>query len=137
MAVRGNITLTDAASTPVNRVFYPISFVNNVLSWLDRTQAVLLGQPKLTCAQRLADKTTQATKVSWRLEAPSLAQTSGSTSGGFVAAPKVAYTCLFSMDFVLPAASTLQERKDLLAMARDLIDEAIVTNQVETGELIF
>lgn len=137
MAVRGNITLTDAAGSPVARVYYPVKLVNDVLSWLDRTQAVLLGQNKLTCLQRLADKNIQATKVSWKLEQPSLAQTSGSTSDGFVAAPKVAYTCLFSMDFVLPAASTLQERKDLLAMARDLIDEAIVTNQVESGELIY
>lgn len=137
MAIRGIITLTDGAATPVNRVYSPVKFVNDILTWLDRTQSVLLGQNKLTCFQRLADRQTQATKVVWKLEMPILAQTSGGTSAGLVPNPKVAYSLLATVDFVLPAQSAMQERKDLLFMLRDLLEEAVVTSQIVDGDMIY
>lgn len=137
MAIRGNITLTDAAATPVNHVFYPTKSKGDVLSWSDRTQAVVLGQPVLTCSQRVADKQTNATKIVWKLETPILADTSGGTSGGYAASPKVAYTLLSTLDLVFPAASTQQQRKDVLAMMRDLIDEAIVTAQAHDLDMVW
>lgn len=137
MGIRAAITLTDAASTPVNRVFAFLKMVNDVMHWRDRTQSIEAGQNRLTLSQRTASKQAPAYKMSWRLEAPILAQTSASTSSGIQPVPTVDHTNLFTMDFVLHERASEQERKDLLAMARDLIDEAIVQAQVKDLDLVY
>jgi hypothetical protein len=138
MAIRGNVTLTDAATTPVNRVYYPVRTDDNaVLFWKDRTQPVLAGQNTLSVAQRMATKTSKSSKISWKLEAPILEQTSPSTATGIQPAPTVAYTNIGTIELVLPDRCTLQDRKDLLSQLRDLIDEAIVTSQVHDLDFIY
>lgn len=138
MAFRANVTLTDAAGTPVNHVFKPTgSQGSETIIWRDSTQTVFAGQFVLTCGQRLADKKTKTTKVTWKLETPILEQTSPSTSTGIQPAPTVAYTPLVKIEFVLPDRMSLQERKDLQAMVRDLTDEAILTSQVQDLEMIY
>lgn len=139
MAARGNITLTDAAGSPVNHVFKPSTpqSAADVLTWRDSNQAVYAGQAVLTVGQRVADKSAHTTKVSWKLETPVLEQTSPSTSSGIQPAPTVAYTPLAKLEFTLPDRMSLQERKDLLAMLRDLIDESIITSQVQDLEMIW
>lgn len=137
MAIRGNVTLTDAATTPVNRVYYPMQTKDGILVWRDRTQSILAGQNRLTCLQRAADKNSKATKLLWKLETPVLEVTSPSTTTGIQPAPTVAYTPIATLEMVLPDRSTQQERKDLLAQIRDLIDEAIVTNQVHDLDMIY
>lgn len=137
MGIRAAITLTDGAATPVNRVFAFLKQVNDVLHWRDRTQSIEAGQNRLTLSQRTATKQAPAYKMSWRLEAPILAQTSASTSSGIQPVPTVDHTNLFTMDFVLHERADEQERKDLLAMARDLIDEAIVQAQVKDLDLVW
>jgi hypothetical protein len=137
MAQRGNITLTDAATTPVNRVYYPVKSAGDILSWQDRTQSVYAGQNRLTVSQRVATKSTKAHKISWKLETPILEQTSPSTSTGIQPAPTVAYTPVGTIELVLPDRMSLQERKDLLAQMRDLIAEAIVTAQVQDLDFIY
>ncbi len=131
MAVRGNITLTDAAGTPVNRVYYPVSFQDGVLLWRDRTQSVIAGQNRLSLVQRVASKQARTNKLSWKLEAPVLEQTAA--YGPY----SLAYTNLASLDMVFHDRASQQERKDVLAQMRDLIDEAIVTNMVHDLELIY
>lgn len=137
MAIRGNVTLTDAATTPVNRVYYPQNKVGDVMNWRDRTQAILVGQNRLSLSQRMADRRTKATKFSFKLETPILEQTSASTSTGIQPAPTVAYTPIGVIELVLPDRCTQQERKDLLAQMRDLIGEAIVTNLVHDLDEIY
>ena len=138
MAIRANITLTDAAGTPVNHVYYPTKAGNaDVLAWIDRTQAIAAGQNRLTVSQRMSNKQTKATKLSWRLETPILEQTSPSTATGIQPAPTVAYTPIGVVELVLPDRCSQQERKDLLSQMRDLIDEAIVTSQVHDLDMIY
>lgn len=138
MAIRGNITLTDAATTPVNHVYYPLRSAGDILFWQDRTATpVLAGQNKLSVQQRTATKQSKATKVTWKLELPILEQTSPSTTTGIQPAPTVAYSNLVSIEFVMADRSSLQERKDMLAQVRDLLGEAIVTVQVQDMDLIF
>jgi hypothetical protein len=131
MAVRGNITLTDAAATPVNRVYYPVSYQNGILLWRDRTQAVMAGQNRLTLLQRAASKQARTNKLSWKLELPVLEQTAA--YGPY----SVAYTNLMSLDMVFHERASQQERKDGLAQMRDLIDEAIVTNQAHDLDFVY
>jgi hypothetical protein len=139
MAARGNITLTDAAGTPVNHVFKPVTSQNGqeLLAWRDSNQAIFVGQGQLSLVQRLANAKAKTTKIVWKLATPVLEQTSPSTATGIQPAPTVAYTPLVNVEFVLPDRMSLQERKDLLAQMRDLLAEAIVTSQVHDLDLIY
>ncbi len=137
MAIRNTIVLTDAATTPVNRSYFPVTQKENVLVWHDRTQAIAVGQNVLSLAQKVPSANSPTYKMSWKLELPVLAQTSPSTGTGIQPAPSVAYKNLVSIDLVMHERSTLQERKDALAQVRDLIDEAIVTAQIENFDLIW
>lgn len=138
MAQRAIITLTDATpTTPVNRVYSPTQSGDGLIRWQDRTQAIFVGQNRLTISQRLADKQVRTNKFVFKLETPILEQTSPSTASGIQPAPTVAYTPLATLEFVLPDRMTTQERKDLLAQLRDLVAEAIVTSMVHDLDLIW
>lgn len=136
MGIRANITLTDAAGTPVNRIYMPTNDPN-VIKFVDRTQGIAAGQNTLTLDQRVSSKGTPTYKMTWKLSCPILDVTSPSTGTGIQPAPSVAYTNLGTLSFVLHERATEQDRKDLLAQLRDLIDEAIVTGQIEDLDLIW
>lgn len=138
MASRANVTLTDAATTPVNRVFTPIAAKGDVMFWKDRTTtSVSIGQNTLSLQQRVPTKQSKSYKGSWKIVCPILEQTSASTATGIQPAPTLAYENLAVLEFVVNERSTLQERKDLLAMTRDLINEALVTLQVHDLEITY
>lgn len=138
MAIRANVTLTDAAGTPVAHVFKPQQSGNDgLIVWRDSNQEIYAGQAILSVSQRLASRNSKTTKVSWKLETPVLEVTSPSTTTGIQPAPTVAYKPLATLEFVMPDRASLQERKDLLSMVRDLVDEAIVDSQVEDLEMIW
>jgi len=137
MGIRATITLTDAATTPVNRSYLPIQNGGTILTWIDRTQGVVAGQNRLTLSQKSPKKGSPTYNCSWKLEAPILAQTSPSTATGIQPVPTVDHTNLATMAFVCHERATDQERNDLLTQMRDLIDEAIVTNQVKNLDLIW
>ncbi len=133
MAAKGNVTLTDAASTPVNHVYYPTqSLTSNVLSWVDRTaSAIALAQNRLTLGQRAASRQARSNKLSWKLECPVIEQTAA--YGPY----SLAYTNIGTLEMVFHERATQQERKDMLAQLRDLIDEAINTTLVHDLDFIF
>lgn len=138
MAIRGNITLTDGATTPVNHVFYPVAKKGDVLFWIDRTAtSVPIGQDSLSLLQRVPGKQAKSYKFAWRLQRKTLEQTSPSTTTGIQPQPTLAYENIAALDLVCHERSSLQERKDLLAQMRDLIDEAILTNLVQDLDLIY
>lgn len=137
MAIRNTIVLTDAASTPVARSYFPVKADDTTIFWRDRTQAISVGQNRLSLSQRPASKTAATYKFEWRLEAPILAVTAPTTSTGIQPAPSVAYTNLATIGIVLHERSSKQERMDLLAQLRDLVDEAITTTLVEDYDMIY
>jgi len=132
MSQKTSITLTDAATTPVARVFYPAKKDADIYTYHNRASGIVVGYDALSIQSRLPSKTSKATVVSVKLVTPILEQTSPSTSTGIQPAPTVAYNCIGKLELVLPDRSTTQNRKDLLAMMRDLIDEALITESVES-----
>jgi len=138
MAQRATVNLTDGETTPVVHVFNPAqSLPNGVIVWRDSNQTNYAGQAILSVAQRAANKQAKSTKVEWKLEYPVLEVTSPSTATGIQPAPTVAYKLIADLSFVLPERSSQQDRKNVLAMMRDLIDEAIVTNEVQNYDFIW
>lgn len=131
MAQQTAITLTDGASTPVNRVFNPAKRDGDVYRWDNRATGIVAAYDQLTISTRLPSKASRATKVQMRLATPIMEQTSPSTATGIQPAPTVAYTLLGEISLVLPERSNLQDRRNLLKMMQDLISEALTTAVVE------
>ncbi len=137
MAARANLVLNDGATTPVSHTFKPAQSVNGVLIWRDSNTTIFAGQAVVSCVQRLADKKSKTTKVSWKLETPVLEVTSPSTSTGIQPAPTVAYRPLATAELVIPDRMSLQERKDLLAMFTNLLTRPTTTSQIQDLDLIY
>lgn len=137
MSQKTSIVLTDAESTPVNRTFLPASKDGNLYTYHNRASGIVVGYDVLTVQQRMPSKSSKATVVSFKLTTPKLEQTSASTSTGIQPAPTVAYNCIGKLEFVLHERSTLQDRKNLLAMMRDLIDEALTAEGVENYDATY
>jgi hypothetical protein len=131
------ITLTDAASTPVARVFNPAKREGDVYRYDHRGGGIVAGYGQLTISQKLPSKTSKYTTVQMRLVDPILEQTSPSTSTGIQPAPTVAYSNGVEIKFTCHERSSVQDRKNLLAMVRDLVDEALTTNAVENYDFAY
>lgn len=143
MSAFANLVLTDATSpTPVNHTFGPVRIdENGVAWWADRSGGVALGYPIASLSVRepvgSPSAASRVYKETVKLEFPVLEQTSPSTATGIQPAPTKAYTLVASLELLLPERSTLQNRKDLAAMMRDFISEAIVTTAIENFEPIY
>ncbi len=137
MSQKTAITLTDAESTPVARVFNPAKQDGIVYRWDNRASGIIANYDQLTISERLPVQGTTSTKVQMKLVTPILEVTSPSTASGIQPAPTVAYSLIGELSFTLPARSNLQDRKNLLAMMRDLIDEALTTECVENYDATY
>lgn len=133
----GNITLTDAASTPVNHVFAPNTLIGNVATYADRSGGIAVGYPTLTVVCNQPTKTSRLYKQRMKLVLPVLETVSNSTYSGIEPAPTKAYDVTAIVEFIAPDRSTLQNRKDLRAMLVDLLSESFVTSLVETQETVY
>lgn len=131
MAQLTAITLTDStAGTPVDRVFKPARRLNDIYSWENRAGGIPAGYDQVTMSFRPPSKTAKATKLQIVLTAPILEQTSASTATGIQPAPTVAFADRVEINVICHQRSSLQNRKDLLAMARDLFSDPSVTAAV-------
>lgn len=130
MAQQLAISLTDAQATPVIRVFNPAKRDGDVYRWDNRSSGIIAGYDQLTISFRPPSKTAKATKVQMVLTCPVLEQTSASTASGIQPAPTVAYANRVEVNFIMHERSNLQNRKDLLAMVRDLIAEQLTADAV-------
>lgn len=139
MASIASLTLTDATSpTPVNRTFSPVNIDSlGVARWADRSGGIALGYPVASLHVRPPTKQSRVYKVQLKLVTPVLEVTSPSTATGIQPAPTKAYDLTTVVEMFLPERSSLQERKDILAMLRDFLSEAITTAAVEDFEAIY
>lgn len=138
MAAQAAVVLTDATSpTPVNRSFAPRGVVNGLATWQYIAGGILKGYNTLTQFLRSPVRGSDASKLTVKLVIPVLEVTSPSTSTGIQPAPTLAYELLANVEFVIPSRASLQERKDLYAMTKDLLTESIVQKGVEDLEPVW
>lgn len=137
MGLRANIVLTDGQLTPVNHTFSPTKSDGDTLLFIDKTQSVYVGQNRLSVTQKPASKSSPYNSAVWRLLQPILAVTAPTTNTGIQPAPSVAYENSAGINFKFHSRSTAEERKDVLYMMRDLINEAIVFEQTANLDFIF
>lgn len=125
-----NLTLTDAAGTPVDHTFVPSLNTIELAAWQETGGGIIVGIPVATLAMRINGNNT--CRVTGKLTLPVLETESGDGSElGFEPAPQVAYELIGSFEFVMPARAVLQNRKDLRAMLADYMSDAVITAAVE------
>lgn len=117
------LTLTDDEATPVDHVFTPIEASPQQAVWTELAAAdEVYLRPNAIAQYRGARGAGQVSKVVVRLNTP-LYTTVDSVIQDRGTARAIA-------ELILPPQITGQERDNLIAMFRDLVDEAVVTDLV-------
>jgi len=140
MSAFANIALLDGAATPVSHTFSPVRIdAAGVATFADRSGGIPLGFPLVTMSVREPSKTSTSRifKVTAKVWTPVLDITSPSTATGIQPAPSKAYDLVATLEFNLPERSTLQQRKDLFAYAKNLFANANLVSAVQDFESIY
>lgn len=128
MAAIANVVLTDQAAA--NHTFGPISAQPDKAVWMENDNTLApIEQGSIVLQFRRARSNGEASKVDIRLAIPLVEAIDGVDT--------VVGVDRAEIKFLMPGAGSYQRRRDLLAMTRDLIDEAIVTSLVEDLETVY
>lgn len=138
MPAFGNVVINDGAVAPVAHTFKPVSLREDVARYADVVSGVPIGFGRMSLSLRQpitsnkpgANSKGSVYRASLKLDIPVMELTSPSTGSGIQPAPTVAYTSVVSIEFVLPARSSIAERKDILAYAKNLLSHAAATSLV-------
>lgn len=139
MAAQANLVLTDAESTPVNRTFVPQGVDGaGLATW----KYIAAGQPGISACvatMLLRDPVpgSDAHKLTLTLSEPILEAVAGQTPAGYTPSPKVAFTDFAKVELVWPSRASQQNRKNELAMLRDLLSEGIITAACDNLEKVW
>lgn len=131
MSAVSNIVANDGATTPVAHTFNPARVAPELVTYQDRSAGVVVGFNTLTIGTRYASGGNNGQKVTMKLVLPTLAVSAPTTGTGIQPNPTAAYTCLASVEFVLPSACSTQNRKDLLALLKNVLAATVVQQAVE------
>jgi arylamine N-acetyltransferase len=122
MPVISTVTLADGQTTPVNHNFEVGSSQQSdslPASWYDRSGGTFSSFKGITALVKRNPRT-QSTKVSMRITDPTLDAVTG----------VLKHKTLATVEFVLPDSATLQNRKDILAYAKNILANASVGSMV-------
>lgn len=131
------ITLNDGASTPVAHVFDPATLNGLQSTFADRSGGISVGFPTVTILSSVPTKTSRLYKVRAKIVMPVMEVVNSSTYSGITPAPTKAYDMTCVIEFFMPERSTLQQRKDIRAFAKNFLAHATATSLVETLETVY
>jgi hypothetical protein len=135
MAARSTIVINDGAATPVAHTFSP-QVGGDLSLYKDRSVTIEVGQPYVTVemTKPQAGDNEGYYKCRLRVCVPSLAAV-GVASSGVTPASQVAYRELAVMEFSVSRRASLQEKKDTLAFAANLLGHQVAKDLVWNQEL--
>lgn len=146
MPAQAALTINDGQSTPAAHTFNPIGIqpVANLASYVDRSSGQAIGFGRVSLSLRepvIAKNGTQSAasrlyKVTAVINIPQL-ETLGTADSGLTPPPTLAYTTAARMEFMIPERASLQNRKDILAYAKNLLAQSVVTSLVQDLEPVF
>lgn len=131
MAAIANVVLVNYAAA--NKTYTPVG-ITPVAQWRDNSNAILIGNPELSMGIRMPSPTAKTMKVQLKLVLPTMEVTAGSTGSGLQAAPTVAYKNIANVELVLHERTSLADRRDLLALIKSALGNAVMTAAVENFE---
>ncbi|DAD50015.1 coat protein [ssRNA phage Gephyllon.4_21] len=139
MAAIANIVINDGKASPVAHTFAPVtsSDPNGVALWTDRATGIAVGFPVISLKLRQPTKTSRVFKLSSKVKLPVLNVTSPATGTGIQPLPSVAYNIEANIEFSMPEASLLADRKDFFAFVKNYMANAVWTAAVENYEEVF
>lgn len=135
MAQISQLSLADGQTTPASHVFKPTlpQQGSTPAQWVNAESATLVGNRKVTL--RVAERQNKY-EVEVRVTDPVLSVVSD-TCCDMQNVPAVAYTNTFSGTFTIAKSATLQNRKDILAYAKNILAAAAVKTAVEDLEQVW
>lgn len=146
MPALASFVINDGATTPVAHTFYPTGPDDNGVNYfVDRSSGIAIGFPSVSldlrqprpAAAGTESKASRVYRAKFKVTMPVLEVTSPNTGTGIQPAPTKAYDLVANLEFILPERSTLQNRKDILAYARNLLAHANATSLVQDLESIY
>lgn len=133
MPALASVTVNDGATTPVAKTFTPTDVKSGLAAWHDRSGGVVVGYPEITSQTILpvtsGNGTSQICRVKMTIKFPVVEVVNGVSAR--------AYDLQFKGEFLLPARSTLQDRKHILAFAKNYLAHAQVASLVQDLESIY
>jgi len=137
MSQAANIALTDVATpTPIVHTFVPSKYLadGETMELVNRSGGIFEGYERLHLRLTEPKGNELYSRSVCKLVLPTLETTAGSTAQGIQAAPKKAYDNYIELVARFHKRSTLQERKNALAMIVDAAGEALVKKYYEDQE---
>lgn len=124
-----NLILKDGASTSVDVTFSPQmpQVGETPAQWLNKDALSPIGYRKVTVFVKA--QVSGMSKVTIKIEDPKLSTVD--------AIPTVGYFTSFIGTFNLPATSRMQDRKDILAFAKNLLGHAVLASAVVDLEPVY
>lgn len=128
-----SLTLTDATPvTPVNRAFTTVQSNPDLTVWKDLVTNGGFPIGAGVASVSVKENANGVTRITGKLVLPTMETVSGETDLGFEPVPTKAFESLGSFDLVFPNRTSLQNRKDLLAMLKDFLNDAVITSATES-----
>lgn len=137
MPAFGNIVINDGQGTPVAHTFAPVNILGNTASYADRAGGISVGYPTVSVTLSLPSKTSRLYKARLKVVMPVMETISNSTMSGILPAPTKAYDLTADMIFYMPERSTLADRTNILAYAKNLLAHATATSVVQSNETVY
>lgn len=134
MAAIAPITLADGQATPVSHVFNPKASIPEAIYNRDgvANQPVAAWEQLQVKVKRSSG--TQPNIVDIALTIPVMEQTTGGTSSGYVAPPRVAHTMKAKVSVYLDNRSDVAGRKDLRVLLSNALINAAIADAIDKLE---
>ncbi len=131
MPAIGTMTINDGQATPVAHGFDPVTTTGNDSRFADRSSGVPAGFPQISLTQKDPANGARNYRMQFNIVLPTV------EVDPITGQKKVTRTARFNGEFVLPESSVLQERKDILAYAKNLLATANATAVVQNLEHVY
>lgn len=129
MTAIANIVVPDAGTTPVNHTFVPQKVTGDMAMWNEKTATTPQGYWEFNSSFKDPAAGGKVYRIKYNLAIPVL-KSYTDLSGNPVTV--VDYILRSSMEFLIPVASTLQNRKDLRKLLSGLLNDAQIVDNIES-----
>ncbi|DAD52077.1 TPA_asm: coat protein [ssRNA phage Gerhypos.2_19] len=134
MPAFGNIVINDGASTPVSHTFSPVKIDGDVATWADRSSGVPTKYWTLSASNRdPSGGNGQVNREQFSIAIPVVADGTDPS----VKAGTILRVWRFDGTVLIPASSTLQERKDGYAILKNYLASAAVQSMLQDLEHVY
>jgi len=131
MPAIGNVVIKDGASTPVDHTFGVVTTDGKVATFADRAGGIPAEFPLLKISSTVPAGTQRYFRVELSISMPKSA-VDPQTGKSYIARQTQVRTI-----YTLPETGVLQERKDIHAFEKNLLNLALVTSLVQDLEAIY